>query len=516
MRCVIYSRVSTDAQEREGTSLDTQEAACAEHARREGWTVMAEVLRDTASGFTLERPGIERVRALAASGQVDVVLAHALDRLSRKQTHVAILVEEMEQHDVTLRFVTEDFENTATGQLLRSVKAFAAEFEREKIAERTMRGKVERARSGRLPQGTGRGMYGYVYDPSTGKRTVVAEQAKVVLRLFTEFATGCSIIGLCNALNDEGTPTFAGGQWSPATVFHLLQHEAYTGRTLYRKTKVTPRKGSRPRRVEPRDEADWIEVPGATPEVVPREMFDAVQLRLRDPERLRSGRRKWDYLLSGRVRCRECGRAMVGQTQHQKYRYYRCRAAFAGPKHDRCDSKYVRADRLEDAVRAAATAVLSRPEIVMAEIRRQSAAAGSPRNEAARTKQRLRELEAQRGRLLRLFQLGEIDEPHLRRETVLIRAEQERLAEQAPPVMATVPELPDSKGLRAMCDAIREWVNSAEGDDMNLLLDALQIRVDASRDGSELRGVIPSSAPTDVHADVCSVVINNARTAHAR
>ena len=53
-----------------------------------------------------------------------------------------------------------------------------------------------------------------------------------------------------------------------------------------------------------------------------------------------------------------------------------------------------------------------------------------------------------------------------------------------------------------MCDAIRAWVNSAEGEDINLLLEAPQIRVDASRDGSELRGVIPSSAPTDVHADV--------------
>ena len=55
--------------------------------------------------------------------------------------------------------MTEKFEDTATGQLLRSVKAFAAEFEREKIAERTMRGKAERARSGRLPQ-KGR-EYGY-------------------------------------------------------------------------------------------------------------------------------------------------------------------------------------------------------------------------------------------------------------------------------------------------------------------------------------------------------------------
>ena len=57
----------------------------------------------------------------------------------------------MEQAAVRLDFVTEDFENTATGQLLRSVKAFAAELEREKIVERTMRGKRERARSGRLP-----------------------------------------------------------------------------------------------------------------------------------------------------------------------------------------------------------------------------------------------------------------------------------------------------------------------------------------------------------------------------
>ena len=467
------------------------------------------MLRDTASGFTLERPGLERVRALAAAGQVDVVLAHALDRLSRKQTHVAILVEEMEQHGVALRFVTEDFEDTATGQLLRSVKAFAAEFEREKIAERTMRGKAARARSGRLPQGTGRGMYGYSYDPSTGKRTVVTEQAKVVRRLFTEFATGSSIMGLCNALNDEGIPTFAGGRWYPATVFHLLQSEAYTGRTLYRKTKVTPRKGSRARRVEPRNEADWIEIPGATPAVVPRELFEAAQARLRDPERLRRGRRKWNYLLSGRVRCRACGRAMVGQTQHQKYRYYRCRAAFAGPKHEKCESKYVRADGLEDAVRAAATEVLTRPEIVMEEIRRQSAAAGSPQNEAAEAKRRLNELEAQRGRLLRLFQLGEIDEPHLRRETALIRAEQDRLAEQAKPVMAAVPALPNSAELRGICDAIREWVSSAEGEDMNLLLDALQIRVDASCDGSELRGMIPSSAPTDDHADVRAVDLSS-------
>ena len=109
----------------------------------------------------------------------------------------------MEEHGVTLSFVTEKFEDTATGQLLRSVKAFAAEFEREKIAERTMRGKVERARSGRLPQAAGRGMYGYVYNSVVGKR-IGTESGGSCSALFGEFADGASIIGLANALNEEG------------------------------------------------------------------------------------------------------------------------------------------------------------------------------------------------------------------------------------------------------------------------------------------------------------------------
>src|SRR6266550_3613416 len=108
--------------------------------------------------------GLDGHRRLPRRSDADVLLAHALDRLSRKQTHTAILVEEMDECGVSLAFVTERFEDTATGQLLRSVKAFAAEFEREKIAERTMRGKVARARSGRIPQATGRGTYGYLYD----------------------------------------------------------------------------------------------------------------------------------------------------------------------------------------------------------------------------------------------------------------------------------------------------------------------------------------------------------------
>ncbi len=152
VRALVYSRVSTDAQERDGTSLDTQERACVEYAQAKGWAVV-ECIKDTASGSNLDRPGIERVRQLLSQGLVDVVLAYAVDRLSRNQIHIAVLLDDIERADATLEFVTEDFENTPVGRLILNVRAFAGEVEREKIAERTMRGKLERARAGKIPQG---------------------------------------------------------------------------------------------------------------------------------------------------------------------------------------------------------------------------------------------------------------------------------------------------------------------------------------------------------------------------
>ena len=87
-RCVIYCRVSTDAQERDGTSLETQERACAEYAEAQGWAIVGTV-RDAASGFTLDRPGMEQVRKLLRDADADVILAFAIDRSPATRTKSA-------------------------------------------------------------------------------------------------------------------------------------------------------------------------------------------------------------------------------------------------------------------------------------------------------------------------------------------------------------------------------------------------------------------------------------------
>jgi site-specific DNA recombinase len=85
MRVIIYCRVSTKDQEEDGTSLDTQEQRCRAYAAENGWQVTA-VYRETHSGAELwERPKLTELREMMRTGAVDVLLAYALDRLSRSR-----------------------------------------------------------------------------------------------------------------------------------------------------------------------------------------------------------------------------------------------------------------------------------------------------------------------------------------------------------------------------------------------------------------------------------------------
>jgi site-specific DNA recombinase len=97
----IYARVSADQQRQEKT-IASQTAALIAFARNEGYSVPAEwIFQDEGnSGASLVRPGLERVRDLAAEGQIQAVLALSPDRLSRKYVYQVLLIEELGRHGV--------------------------------------------------------------------------------------------------------------------------------------------------------------------------------------------------------------------------------------------------------------------------------------------------------------------------------------------------------------------------------------------------------------------------------
>ena len=184
MRTAIYCRVSTEDQEREGTSLQTQLEACLAYCEQKGYQI-ARRFSETYSGLTLERPKLTELRDLIRANEIDIVVVYCLDRISRDPTHGVILTQELEKYNVTLEAVTETVESTDLGKLITYIRGFASKLEAEKIRERTMRGKIARLKEGKLPHGTGIGIYGYEWNKSTGRRTVIDYEAKVVQKIFT-------------------------------------------------------------------------------------------------------------------------------------------------------------------------------------------------------------------------------------------------------------------------------------------------------------------------------------------
>ena len=161
MKAAIYCRVSTDDQEKEGTSLQTQLEACLKYCQSKGYEVVYH-FSEAYSGLTLDRPKLNELRELIRNDQVEVVVIYCLDRLSRDPTHGVILIQEMEKHNVTLEAVTEDIDNSELGKLISYIRGFSSKLEAEKIRERTMRGKQEYVKMGKLPIGTGKGFMAIV------------------------------------------------------------------------------------------------------------------------------------------------------------------------------------------------------------------------------------------------------------------------------------------------------------------------------------------------------------------
>jgi site-specific DNA recombinase len=374
MRAIIYSRVSTDAQERDGTSLDTQERACDDFARQHGWHIV-EMIRDAASGYSLDRPGMERVRQLLRTGAADILLSYAVDRLARNQTKLAVLLDEAEEAGVALECVTEKVEDSPLGKLVMSLRAFAAEVEREKIVERTTRGKLERARSGRIPQGFGKGCFGYTYNPATGQREIELFQAEIVRRIFTRYTELRSFDRVAHELNESDIKTYVGGRWHPIGVRRVLENESYAGRLVFRRSrwiKVRGKDGKLHRKRVDRPAEEHVDIPGASPRIVDDGIWERVQQIMNDPERIaRRPKPRHEYPLRGRVKCPLCGSAMVGQTMINRghtYHYYVCRIAFDRRTGRVCAGRNVRADRLEPAIWREIRAKLTTPEVIIQEL----------------------------------------------------------------------------------------------------------------------------------------------------
>ena len=159
-RAVLYARVSTDEQAEHGYSLSTQLAAMRDYVAENGFVIVDEITDDY-SGAKLDRQGLDRVRSMIEQHDIDAVVVYASDRLTRNLAHSLILREEWQRAGIELHTVARGkSENSAEGRLTENVEAVIAEYEREKIRERSRRGRVAKAAAGKWV-GNSRPPFGY-------------------------------------------------------------------------------------------------------------------------------------------------------------------------------------------------------------------------------------------------------------------------------------------------------------------------------------------------------------------
>src|SRR5215217_2306034 len=227
-RAILYARVSTDEQARSGYSLAQQLEALRDYAAREGYEVLEEVIDPGQSGASLERPGMDRVRDLVAASGVFVVLAQDRDRFSREPAYTYLLKREFEEHGCKMRALNNRGDDSPEGELMDGVFDQFAKFERAKTAERSRRGKLRKAREGKIIA-TSTPDYGFKYTASRDGYKVDEATMPTVRRIFRMVALeGYSLRGIKKVLEREGIPAPRGGQyWSETFIREVIKDDVY-------------------------------------------------------------------------------------------------------------------------------------------------------------------------------------------------------------------------------------------------------------------------------------------------
>lgn len=313
----IYARVSTEEQVHKGYSLQDQVRECVKLASSDD---TKQFVDQGQSGEFLERPALSVMRTEIAQGLITKVICLDPDRLSRKLMHQLLLAEEFDHYGVTLQFVTGDYQQTPEGALFYSLRGAIAEFEKAKITERMSRGRIEKARQGKVLRDFQ--VYGYEYDKTSQQFVVNPLEAAVVRKIFALFLRPRKdidgISAIARYLTQQQIPTKRGAaKWHRQVIRQILMNPIYIGKFYQNRwdtrgmlaNRYTDKKVS----MKEKPPEEWIEI--SCPPIVSQDVFNQAQALLEQSRRRWAGRRT-DYLLSGLLRCGLCGTTMIGRHSH--------------------------------------------------------------------------------------------------------------------------------------------------------------------------------------------------------
>jgi site-specific DNA recombinase len=539
---ILYARVSTDEQARSGYSLAQQLEALREYAAREGYEVLEEVVDPGQSGASLERPGMDRVRDLVAAGGVSVVLAQDRDRFAREPAYLWVLREELEKYGCKLRALNDHGDDSPEGMLTDGILDQLAKYERAKVAERTRRGLLQKAREGKVIKGP-KANFGFRFNETDDGLVIYEPEMRIVEKIFSMAASGMGPKAMQTRLYAEGIPSPTGKAMWPHRIIkvQMVLNDLYKPHTYgeiapllspdvacgldpndsfgiwwYNRRNVTTSydtetDGDNGKRyvtrtsVRTRDEKDWIAVP--VPAYLPRKLVDQARLMIKSRTGLERKHQARQWELKGVLRC-SCGQNMITNTSRHKgeaYHYYRCKRASAyGP--DACPQRMIRIDRVEPLLRDFVFGVLSDPDTIQRGLdsliqRETEEVRDDPEQVVTTLEDRLSQnshlrrayQDQQAAGLMTLEELAaKLDELEVTRKmleadlTSLERSQQK------------AKELENDRDavVASLAATIPEALENLTGDEINTVYRKLQLRLIPSEEGYDATGILCTLGPT--------------------
>lgn len=351
----INARYSTDNQNPD--SIEVQVQKCTEWCNQNSIPILGVFADEAVSGMKESRPQYEMMMNQLRMGLADTVVIYDQSRMFRKMTSWFSFRDELSFMGVSVVSVTQPM----IGKDLRDPTNFVTEgsmalfnqmhslITRQKVMEK-MR---HMARSGQHTGG--KPALGYVV--KDGKLIIHEEEAKVVQRIFREYAGGKSYKEIIDGLNRDGLKTKRGNSFGTNSLHDLLHNEKYIGTLVYGQS---PYREDGTRNTHSKD-GNAIRIEDALPAIIDKDIFYAVQQRMSQNKRQQGGRppKNREYPLKGKVFCADCKSAMTITTSRGNYYYYRC----TGKKRlHTCEGTAIRADVLEDRVSEALKIALGTPE----------------------------------------------------------------------------------------------------------------------------------------------------------
>ncbi|SNR44876.1 recombinase family protein [Puniceibacterium sediminis] len=383
-RAVIYARYSSDMQS--ASSITDQVRLCRRLCDSNGWTVVEVFTDEAMSGASHLRPAFQRMQMMATAGGYDVLVAEALDRLSRDQEHIAGLHKRMTYLGAEIVTKSEGLINEMHIGLGGTMNALFL----KQLAAKTRRGLEGRVHNGKSAGGRS---YGYRIDRqplpdgtwTTGDLAIDAREKAVVQRIFKSYSLGKSARAIAVELNAAGIPSprsgKGSGEWSFSTISGnwkrgtgILNNELYVGRRVWNRQRFVKDPATGKRQARPNPPEEWIIEQVGDLRLIDNDLWESVKRRqgairadmddtagsvAHGGNPLGTARRP-TYLFSGMLKCGCCGASYTLMNKTK----YGCSAA---RNKGTCDNrKLIHRERVETRILDGLKDKLLHPEMIEA------------------------------------------------------------------------------------------------------------------------------------------------------